>query len=108
MARIRVPARFRGKDERVAPSSEVEPEREEQWLAPSAAHLRGVLKEMDGKQLMQHVIALAFQSLHEIHPEWGDGATFNAHLANYLRQVRTPAPQRSDELRTKNIPRAFS
>jgi hypothetical protein len=61
---------------------------------------------MDGKQFAHFVIAPAFQVLHVLHPEWGDSSTFNAHLANYLRQRRTPSPQRSDELRTKTIPRA--
>lgn len=85
--------------------SEAEPEVGERWLAPSPAHLRRLLTEMDGKQLMHFVIAPAFQSFHALHPEWGDGSTFNAHLANYLRQRRTPPPQRSDELRTKTVPR---
>jgi hypothetical protein len=85
---------------------EAEPEVGEYWCAPSPSHLRRLLIEMDGKQFAHVVIALAFQSLHALHPEWGDGSTFNAHLAYYLRQRRTPAPQRSDELRTKTVPRA--
>jgi hypothetical protein len=59
---------------------------------------------MDGKQFSHVVIALAFQSLHALHPEWGDGSTFNAHLAYSLRQKRTPARQRSEELKTKTVP----
>ena len=66
----------------------VEPEAGEQWLAPSPDHLRRLLTEMDVKQFAQHVIALAFQSLHATHPEWGDGSTFNAHLANHLRWMQ--------------------
>ena len=66
----------------------VEPEAREQWLAPSPQHLRKLLTEMNVQQFAQHVIALAFQSLHATHPEWGDGSTFNAHLANYLRWMR--------------------
>lgn len=85
--------------------SEAESETGERWLAPSPSHLRRLLTEMDGKQFMHFVIAPAFQSLHALHPEWGDGPTFNAHLANYLRQRRTPPPQRSDALRTKTVPR---
>jgi hypothetical protein len=83
---------------------EAEPEVGECWAAPSPSHLRRLLTEMDGKQFADFVIALAFQSLHALHPEWGDGSTFNAHLAYYLRQRRTPAPQRRDELRTKTVP----
>ena len=85
---------------------EAEPEVGEYWSAPSPSHLRCLLTEMDGKQFAHVVIALAFQSLHALHPEWGDGSTFNAHLAYYLRQRCTPARQRSEELRTKRIPRA--
>jgi hypothetical protein len=66
----------------------VEPEAREQWLAPSPDHLRRLLTDMDVKEFAQHVIALAFQSLHATHPEWGDGSTFNAHLANHLRWMR--------------------
>ncbi len=66
----------------------VEPEVREHWLAPSPHQLRRLLTEMDVKQFAQHVIALAFQSLHATYPEWGDGSTFNAHLANHLRWMR--------------------
>jgi hypothetical protein len=86
--------------------AQAEPEVGGYWLAPSPSHLRHLLTEMDGKQFAHFVIAPAFQVLHVLHPEWGDSSTFNAHLANYLRQRRTPSPQRSDELRTKTIPRA--
>ena len=66
----------------------VEPEVREHWLAPSPHQLRRLLTEMDVKQFAQHVIAIAFQSLHATYPEWGDGSTFNAHLANHLRWMR--------------------
>ncbi len=59
-----------------------------QWLAPLPHHLRAILTAMDANLFAQHVITIAFQSLHTIHPEWYDGVTFNAHLANYLRQMR--------------------
>jgi len=68
--------------------SGVQPEDRELWLAPSAQHLRRLLTEMNVQQFAQHVIARAFQSLHATHPEWGDGPTFNAHLANHLRWIR--------------------
>lgn len=58
------------------------------WRAPSSARLRALLTEMDINQFAQHIIPVAFQSLHAIHPEWYEGVTFNAHLANYLRQMR--------------------
>jgi hypothetical protein len=66
----------------------VEPEARELWLAPSPYHLRRLLTEMDVKQFAQHVISIAYRSLHAMHPEWGDGSTFNAHLANHLRWIR--------------------
>lgn len=58
------------------------------WHAPSPHYLRTLLTAMDVKLFAQHVIPLAFQSLHTIYPEWYDGMTFNAHLANHLRQMR--------------------
>ena len=60
---------------------------EEQWLAPSLPELRQLLTDMDVKFFVQHVLPLAFQSLHALHPEWDEGATFNAHLANHLRLI---------------------
>lgn len=65
-----------------------ESERSAPWLAPSPQHLRTLLSAMDVNMFTQHVITLAFQSLHKTHPEWYEGLTFNAHLANYLRQMR--------------------
>ena len=58
---------------------------EAQWLAPAPQQLRGLLLEMSMPLFVQHVLPLAFESLHVLHPEWGEGATFNAHLANHLR-----------------------
>jgi hypothetical protein len=59
-----------------------------QWLAPAPQHLRTLLTAMDVHVFAQHVITFAFNSLHPTHPEWYDGVTFNAHLANYLRRMR--------------------
>ena len=58
-----------------------------QWLAPAPQQLRERLTQMDVKLFVQHVLPLAFQSLHVTHPEWAEGATFNAHLANHLRSI---------------------
>ncbi len=57
------------------------------WRAPSPHHLRTLLTAMDVNQFAQHVIAIAYQSLHTTYPEWYEGLTFNAHLANHLRQM---------------------
>jgi hypothetical protein len=65
--------------------SEVEAGR--QWLAPAPEQLRALLMEMDVKRFIQYVLPLAFQALHMTHPEWGEGPTFNAHLANHLRWI---------------------
>jgi len=59
-----------------------------QWQPPLPDQLRALLTTMDVHVFAQYVIPLAFQSLHPIHPEWYDGVTFNAHLANYLRQLK--------------------
>jgi hypothetical protein len=59
------------------------------WNSPDPQHLRTFITAMDEQQFAQYVITLAFQSLHPIYPEWYDGLTFNAHLANYLRQINT-------------------
>jgi hypothetical protein len=59
-----------------------------QWHAPSPHDLRILLAAMDVSVFAQHVITFAYQSLHPTHPEWFDGVTFNAHLANYLRRMR--------------------
>lgn len=58
------------------------------WRAPSSVQLRSLLTAMDINQFAQYVIPVAFQSLHTIYPEWYEGVTFNAHLANYLRRLR--------------------
>jgi len=49
---------------------------------------------MDVKLFLQHVLLLAFQSLHPMYPEWGEEVTFNAHLANHLRWVGKKGEQR--------------
>ncbi|GLV56245.1 hypothetical protein KDH_30870 [Dictyobacter sp. S3.2.2.5] len=61
---------------------------ETSWQAPSSTQLRALLTAMDINQFAHHVIPVAFQSLHTIYPEWYEGVTFNAHLANYLRRLR--------------------
>jgi hypothetical protein len=66
----------------------VERERSAQWHAPSPQQLRSLLTAMDLRAFAQHVITFAYTSLHPTHPEWYDGLTFNAHLANYLRRMR--------------------
>jgi len=58
-----------------------------QWLAPTPSQLRVLLAEMDVQLFLQHILPLAFQSLHPMYPEWGEEVTFNAHLANHLRWV---------------------
>ena len=69
------------------------------WQAPSPSQLRTLLTAMDVHEFAEHVIPLAYQSLHTAYPEWYDGVTFNAHLANYLRQIsmkrRTMTKERS-------------
>ncbi len=60
-----------------------------QWLAPAPQHLRDLLRDMSMPLFVQYVLPLAFESLHIVHPEWGEGATFNAHLANHLRALLT-------------------
>ncbi len=59
------------------------------WLAPAPQQLRDLLQDMPMPLFVQHVLPLAFESLHILHPEWGEGATFNAHLANHLRALLT-------------------
>ncbi|HYX49122.1 MAG TPA: hypothetical protein VE843_05240, partial [Ktedonobacteraceae bacterium] len=59
------------------------------WIAPDPQLLRTLIASMDEQQFAQYVITIAFQSLHPMYPEWYDGLTFNAHLANYLRQINT-------------------
>jgi len=58
-----------------------------QWLAPAPQRLRELLMDMKLDLFIEYVLPLAFQSLHMMHPEWGKGATFNAHLANHLRWI---------------------
>ncbi len=58
-----------------------------QVLVPTPQQLRTLLTDMSMPLFVQHVLPLAFESLHILHPEWGEGATFNAHLANHLRAL---------------------
>ena len=74
------------------------------WHPPSPADLRTLLTRMDVNLFAQHVIALAYKSLHAVYPEWHDGLTFNAHLANYLRQIRIPWPPRPVDITTTRSP----
>ena len=74
-----------------------------QWRAPSPHHLRTLLTAMDVNSFAQHVITFAFKSLHPTHPEWHEGVTFNAHLANYLRRMRVETTTHNQE--AKRTPR---
>jgi hypothetical protein len=74
------------------------------WQPPSSTELRALLTAMDVNLFAQHVITLAYKSLHATYPEWYDGLTFNAHLANYLRQIRTPWPPRPIDIATTRSP----
>jgi hypothetical protein len=65
----------------------IEIEKPASWNAPDPHQLRTLIAAMDEQQFVQSVITIAFQSLHPIYPEWYDGLTFNAHLANYLRRI---------------------
>lgn len=60
----------------------------EQWLAPSPQDLRVLIAAMDINAFTHYIISLAFLALHDTYPEWYEGVTFNAHLANYLRQKK--------------------
>lgn len=59
-----------------------------QWLAPTPHQLRSLITNMDVNAFTHHVISAAFQSLHVTYPDWYEGVTFNAHLANHLRQMK--------------------
>ena len=59
-----------------------------QWLAPSPYDMRAIITAMDVNVFAQCVITTAFQALHGTYPDWYEGITFNAHLANYLRQMK--------------------
>jgi hypothetical protein len=61
------------------------PEAETPWITPSSQSLRGLLGAMDMALFVQSVLPLAFQALSGTYSAWGEGATFNAHLANHLR-----------------------
>jgi hypothetical protein len=79
----------------------VESDRSAQWQAPSRYHLRTLLTAMDGSLFAQHVIPFAFQSLHPSNPEWYEGMTFNAHLANYLRRMRVETANHDQSAKQK-------
>jgi hypothetical protein len=81
---------------REAPGAESE--RSALWHAPSPHHLRTLLTAMDVNLFARHVITLAFQSLHPTYPEWYEGVTFNAHLANHLRQMAMKRKQRKQRI----------
>ncbi|MGH2494900.1 MAG: hypothetical protein ACRDIV_09380 [Ktedonobacteraceae bacterium] len=74
------------------------------WQPPSPATLRTLLTDMDVNLFAQHVIALAYRSLHSVYPEWYEGLTFNAHLANYLRQIRVSWHPRPVDITTTRNP----
>jgi hypothetical protein len=59
-----------------------------QWFSPSPQQLRFLITNMDVNAFTHYIISAAFQSLHVIYPDWYEGVTFNAHLANYLRQMK--------------------
>jgi hypothetical protein len=65
-----------------------------QWQAPTPQQLRTLLTAMDVSAFARHVLTFAYQWLHPTHPEWYDGVTFNAHLANYLRRMRDETARR--------------
>jgi len=75
-----------------------------QWQAPSPHHLRTLLTAMDVDAFVRYVINSAFKSLHTSHPEWEDGITFNAHLANYLRQMKDGSASRNQRARHGTSP----
>jgi len=77
----------------------IEIEKPVSWNAPDPHHLRILIAAMDEQQFVPSVITIAFQSLHPLYPEWYDGMTFNAHLANYLRQIN--AKRRTVTLKQK-------
>ncbi len=74
------------------------------WQAPSPHHLRTLLTAMDVDAFVRHVINCAFKSLHTTHPEWEEGITFNAHLANYLRQLKDGSANRNQRARHGTSP----
>jgi hypothetical protein len=70
-----------------------------QWQPPSPHHLRSLIEAMDVSLFTLYVITPAFQSLHKIYPEWYEGVTFNAHLANYLRLLNDKTTHHRPEAR---------
>lgn len=84
-----------------------ESDRSVQWEAPSPYRLRTLLTAMDGSMFAQHVITFAFKSLHTTYPEWYDGVTFNAHLANYLRRMRVETANHDQREKQKLTSKSF-
>lgn len=58
------------------------------WQAPTPHQMRSLITAMDINAFTSCIISPAFQVLHPTYPEWFEGTTFNAHLANYLRQLK--------------------
>ena len=84
--------------------SEVESVGSVQWQAPAPHQLRQLLAAMDMHAFTQHIITLAFQALHPRYPEWDEGMIFNAHLANYLRQIKSERPREAEEKHSRALP----
>ncbi|HJT56257.1 MAG TPA: hypothetical protein VJ761_07180 [Ktedonobacteraceae bacterium] len=80
-----------------------ESEKSIQWHAPTPHHLRAQLTAMDVNMFAQHVITFAFKSLHTSYPEWYDGVTFNAHLANYLRRMKVESTKHAQRTKQNYI-----
>ena len=93
--------------DRLSDISGAESDRSVQWEAPSPYRLRTLLTAMDGSMFAQHVITFAFKSLHTTYPEWCDGVTFNAHLANYLRRMRVETANHDQRAKQKLISKSF-
>src|SRR5258706_11144070 len=84
-----------------------ESETSAQWHAPFLYHLRTLLTAMDVRMFAQNVITFAFNSLLTTYPEWCDGVTFNAHLANYLRRMRVETANHDQRAKQKLISKSF-
>ena len=82
-------------------------ERSVRWYAPTPYHLRTLLSAMDVNIFAQHVIPFAFKALHTTYPEWYDGVTFNAHLANYLRRMRIETANHDQRAKQNHISKSL-
>jgi hypothetical protein len=100
----RVPAETETLSHLPGDDSEADQQVSAPWHPPTPADLRTLITDMDVNLFAQHVIALAYKSLHSVYPEWYEGLTFNAHLANYLRQLRIPWPSRPVDIATTRSP----